>query len=385
MRARNLREHNTVTVLRAVVLGHGSASRADIAAAHGLTRSTVSAIVDDLLLAGLITEGAPAPSGTGRPKIPLRTAEAVVGLGVEIAADRVRVVARALDGRTVSEADRFADVTALTPTLVAGLVAEVVGEVLAGLPPTAAPCGLTVSVPGRVCQDARTVISAPNLGWVDVDLVGLLEAHPLISPLAPRAANDSGLAARHEATTSPGASFVFLHGETGIGGAIVLDGQILAGENGWAGELGHVTVVPNGEPCGCGRRGCLEAYAGFHALRCALGLPEGTHIDELVAALEADDPRCRDLLAQVGTHVGAVLAGTLTVLDLSTVVLSGYFRTLAPRLEAHIQAALEARALHPGAAILPAAGQGRHEADGAAREALERFWADVTGWMARTT
>lgn len=383
MRANDLREINTAAVLRAALLGRAAASRADIAADLHLTRSTVSTIVDDLLAARLLVEGAPLAGTTGRPKIPLIGTDAIVGLGAEIAADRVRVAARTLAGRTIANAETFADLTSAAPEGVTRLLEDACRAVLADLPPATSAVGLVASVPGRLSRDGRTVVSAPNLGWSDVALADLLAARPGLADLSPTLANDSDLVARHEATARIGQSFVVVHGETGIGGAIVLDGRIFRGDHGWAGEIGHLTVVPEGALCGCGRRGCLEAYAGFHAVRRALGLPEGTHLDDLATALGADDPAAHRLLESVGAHLGAVLASVLTVLDLSTVVLSGYFRALAPQLIPSIQAVLAERSLRPDAAIEPATGDGRHEADGAAREALDAFWRDVTGWMAR--
>lgn len=382
MRAGDMREHNTVAVLRAVVHARGGISRAEISTALGLTRSTVSTIVDDLLGAGLLVEGAPLAGGTGRPRVPLRPADVVAGLGAEISADRVRVVARSVSGQRLASRDAFADASSLPPAQVVALLADTVDAVRAELPRQTDAVGLTVSVPGRIGRDGRTVVSAPNLGWTDVPLADLLGSHAQLAALSPVLANDSDLAARFEAISRPGESFVLIHGETGIGGAIVVDGRILRGETGWAGEIGHINIVPDGTPCGCGRRGCLEAYAGFHTLRRALDLPEGTHLDDLARALASPDAHTRALVAEVGEHLGAVIAAVLNVLDLSTVVLSGYFRALAPQLAPSVRAVLRERALRPEAELVQSAGDGRQEADGAAREALEPFWRDVTGWIA---
>ena len=381
MRANDLREHNTAAIARAVVRGHGSVSRADIAASARLTRSTVSTIVDELMTAGLIIEGEPVASRGGRPRVPLTMTDRVVGLGAEIAADQVRVVARSAAGTVMAVHSAFADISTAPPATTLDLLASTIDAIRSDLPATTDVCGLTVSVPGRLSRDGRVVVSAPNLRWIDVPIADLMHAHPQLDQLQPVAANDSDLAARFEVISRPGESFLFIHGETGVGGSIVLDGQILRGDHGWAGEIGHVNVVPGGDICGCGRRGCLEAYAGFHALRHALSLPEGIHIDDLASALAVDSPAQHEILERVGGYLGVVLAGVLNTLDLSTVVLSGYFRTLAPQLEPSVRAVLEERALRPDAELVEAQGTGRHEADGAARESLERFWNDITGWM----
>lgn len=382
MRASNLREHNMGAVLAEVVRSGGAASRADVAQATRLTRSTVSAIVDDLLAAGVLRESAPVSSGTGRPKTPLSTTDTMVGLGAEIAADHVRVIAATLDGSVPAAAEADEDVPAQNPARIAGLVAELAGEVLAQLPEDSEPTGLTVSVPGRLSADARSVRSAPSLRWADVPFADLLAAHDRLVPLSPGLANDSDLTARHEADARPGESFLFVHGETGIGGAVVLDGRRLRGDHGWAGEIGHVNVVPGGALCGCGRRGCLEAYAGFHALRARAGLGPGAHIDDLAPALRALDHEEPGVLDELGAHLGAALAAALNVLDLETVVLSGYFRELCADITPGIRGALDARSLQSGTTLAPARRTRRREAEGAAQRALQPVLDDVAGWLA---
>ncbi len=97
-----------------------------------------------------------------------------------------------------------------------------------------------------------------------------------------RVGNEADLAARTVAETAPGRpgalrDFVYLSGEIGIGGAIVVDGRVMTGRHGWAGEIGHVTVDPDGPPCPCGSTGCLERYAGKHAILDAAGLAARLH------------------------------------------------------------------------------------------------------------
>jgi predicted NBD/HSP70 family sugar kinase len=246
--------------------------------------------------------------------------------------------------------------------------------------------GICVSVPGRLSTDRATVLSAPNLAWQDVPLVARLQELPAFRGAALTAGNDSMLAARTEVLRRPGASFLFLHGETGIGGAVVLEGRILRGEHGWAGELGHVTITPGGELCRCGRRGCLEAYASYHALRGRTGLPEDVRIEDLVAATAERLQSREAVMEMIGRPLGVVLANSMNVLDLSTVVLSGYFAPIAAELEPVLREVLEAHAL---TAEVGPVGIQRSAADahpaltGAAATALEPIYASPARWIDR--
>ena len=134
------------------------------------------------------------------------------------------------------------------------------------------PAGLAVAVPGLVARDGRTVVRAPNLDWHDTDLGALLPAgFPLTVD------NEANLGALAELwlgdSTPP--DFVHVSAEIGIGAAVVVDGRLLRGTRGFAGELGHVPVYPDGPECACGGHGCLEQYAGEEAVLRAAGVEPG--------------------------------------------------------------------------------------------------------------
>ena len=387
MQSSHLREHNLSTVLRAVAGADAPVSRAALAKLTGLTKPTVSKLVQELLEAGLLVEGRQAAARvSGRPTIPLTVARGtVLGVGLEIAADHLACLVTDLGGRVLHEESRFG--------AFAGASVDEVASVLAGLLDTAlAPrrdvpvAGICVSVPGRLSTDRATVLSAPNLAWQDVPLVERLREHPAFRGPALTAGNDSMLAARTEVLHRPGASFLFLHGQTGIGGAVVLEGRILRGEHGWAGELGHVTITPGGELCRCGRRGCLEAYASYHALRGRTGLPEDVRIEDLVAATAERLQSREAVMEMIGRPLGVVLANSMNVLDLSTVVLSGYFAPIAPELEPVLREVLEAHALTAEVGpveIQRSAAEAHPALTGAAATALEAIYDSPARWIDR--
>ncbi len=221
------------------------------------------------------------------------------------------------------------------------------------VPRTTLVVGRGLAVPGLVSAQDGRVLSAPNLGWAEVPVRRLLPRR-LGGPRL-QVANEAELAARTVASTAPGrrgpyADFFYVSGEVGIGGAAVLDGRVFGGSLGWAGEVGHLTVEPQGPPCPCGSRGCLERYAGLGALR-------------------------RDV-QRAGWALGVALAAVVNLLDIPTIVLGGQLAHAADALRPHLLRQLERRVLSSPwrapdvrvAAEDPAAG-----ATGAAYMVLERL------------
>jgi predicted NBD/HSP70 family sugar kinase len=248
------------------------------------------------------------------------------------------------------------------------------------------PVGAGLALPGLVDVAAGALLRAPNLGWSDVPVADLLAAH-LPPELRPVLGNEADLAARTVAETAPGRpgplrDFLYLSGQIGIGGAAVLGGQVMTGSAGWAGEVGHVCVDPEGPACRCGSTGCLEQYAGRHALLAAAGLPLDTAPGEVAALAEAGDADVRRALDTAARALGVALAGVVNVLDLPVVVLGGHLAAepLRPRLEELLgRRVLSARWRRPVVEAipgLPAAG-----ATGAALRALGDVLADPVAWL----
>lgn len=361
-RQRDLRDRNLATLLARVAAAGGAdddaaPSRAALAAATGLARGTVSALVDVLLAAGLLEELPPPPrTGAGRPANGLRLSGGrVAALGVELGASHVVACVRDLTGAVRARVARGSVDRTGAPERVLAASAELAGAALA----QARAQGLEVvggawALPGLVDSAAGRLRLAPNLGWRDVDVLALLGAHPGLAGLPLAVDNEAALAAVAELWhpgdaldgSLGGTSFVLVTGEVGIGAGVVLDGRPLRGERGWSGELGHVTVDPAGPRCGCGARGCLEAYAGQEALLRRAGLAgDGTGADALRRAAEAGAPAALGALEEAGRALGVALAGAVNLLDVDAVVLGGTCAPLAPWLAAPLERELAERVL----------------------------------------
>ncbi|MFF9209865.1 MULTISPECIES: ROK family protein [unclassified Streptomyces] len=338
-----MRRRNLSRVMH-TVSAEGPLSRAAVASRIGLTRAAVSTLVDELIRAGLLQElGPERPGRVGRPGSALAVSDrGPAGIGAEIGVDHLAVCAVDLRGRVRARAERHGSNRGSSPEPVlaelAGLVERVVAEAEAeGL----WPAGLSVAVPGLVAPDARTVVRAPNLDWRDTDLGALLPAgFPLV---VDNEANFGGLA---ELWLGEGTPRDFLHvsAEIGIGAAVVVDGRLLRGTRGFAGELGHVPVHPDGPACGCGGHGCLEQYAGEEAVLRAAGLEPGEDRVGLLAARAADgDEAVRRALREAGVALGIALTGAVNLLDPEAVVLGGALAGLAPWLLPALHGELDRR------------------------------------------
>lgn len=198
---------------------------------------------------------------------------------------------------------------------------------------------------------------APNLGWRDLDAISLLCGER--AEAGARADFGDFIAVGNEAKLAALAiaqeltavdreeqTFLYVSARLGVGAAAVIDGVVDAGPRGWAGEIGHITVQPDGPLCGCGAHGCLEVYAGKRALLAAAGLEPPVSAQRLAEMAAQDDgARVRDALDRAAWALGIALSGALNVLDVQDVVLGGEFGPLADHLRPRIEAELKDRVL----------------------------------------
>ncbi|GAB2599331.1 ROK family transcriptional regulator [Streptomyces capparidis] len=377
----SVRHRNLALVLHAVA-ARGEASRAAVAADVGLTKATVSTLVEELITAGLVTElGVTRPGTVGRPGTALAlSAGGPAGIGAEVGVDHLAVCAVDLRGRVRARREAESGNRGRDPGEVladlAGLVRAVTAEAAgAGL----APAGVTVAVPGLVGPDHATVERAPNLGWTRVDAAGLLRralGWPDGGAGGPgiRVENEANLGALAELWLGGAADrtdFVHVSAEIGIGAALVVEGRLFRGARGFAGELGHVPVRPEGPGCSCGSRGCLETYAGEEAVLRAAGIdpvraaaehPGPAGRVRLLAALAEDgDPAARRALRRAGSALGIALSGAVNMLDPQAVVLGGALARLGPwllpPLDRELRRRVTDRGWRPGSLAVSALGR----------------------------
>ncbi|GAA2901614.1 ROK family transcriptional regulator [Streptomyces mexicanus] len=346
-----MRRRNLARVMH-TVSAEGPLSRAAVASRIGLTRAAVSTLVDELIRSGLLQElGPERPGRVGRPGSALAVSgRGPAGVGAEVGVDHLAACVVDLRGEVRARAVQHGTNRGRAPepvaqdltALISRVVAEAEGQGLR-------PAGLAVAVPGLIARDGRTVVRAPNLDWHDTDLGALL---PGGLPLT--VDNEANLGALAELWLGEGTPPDFLHvsAEIGIGAAVVVDGRLLRGTRGFAGELGHVPVEPEGPACPCGGRGCLEQYAGEEAVLRAAGLEAGEGRVGLLATRAAEgDENVRRALRQAGTALGVALTGAVNLLDPEAVVLGGALAALAPWLLPSLEAELARRTAGPACPV----------------------------------
>ncbi|MGW2833455.1 ROK family protein [Streptomyces sp. NPDC001286] len=346
-----MRRRNLARVMH-TVSAEGPLSRAAVASRIGLTRAAVSSLVDELIRSGLLDElGPERPGRVGRPGSALAVSgHGPAGIGAEVGVDHLAVCAVDLRGQVRAKAVRHGANRGRSPEPVIGELTELVHRVVAEAHGEGLwPAGLAVAVPGLVARDARTVVRAPNLDWHDTDLGALL---PTDWPLT--VGNEANFGALAELWLGEGTPRDFLHvsAEIGIGAAVVVAGGLLRGTRGFAGELGHVPVRPEGPSCPCGGRGCLEQYAGEEAVLRAAGLEPGEDRVGLLANRAADgDADVRRALHDAGEALGIALTGAVNLLDPEAVVLGGALAGLAPWLLPSLEAELARRTAGPACPV----------------------------------
>jgi predicted NBD/HSP70 family sugar kinase len=354
-RTPQLRRSNLALVLDQV-RRRGASSRSELVAATGLTRSAIAGLVGELEAVGLVVETAPAPDGRpGRPSPVVRVDDGrVVALAIEIFVDEIGAAFVRLDGSIVASVrlarPRARVAAAETVADLVALVRRLGTEVREASPPGARRriVGCGVSVPGLVRGLDGVVVAAPNLGWIDVPLAeSLASALGLGVPVA--VGNDADLGALAESRFGAGVGsdhMIFVSGEVGVGGGLVAAGRPVVGHLGFAGEIGHLPVNPDGRRCPCGSIGCWETEVGEAALLERAGLdPDGGRlaVEELLDRAAAGEQRAAEALAAEARWLAIGIAGLINVLDPDTVVLGGLFSRILPALRSRLDGALAER------------------------------------------
>jgi predicted NBD/HSP70 family sugar kinase len=346
----SLRSRNRLRVLE-TVQQRGAISRVDITRTTGLSRTTVSSLVAELLTEGVLSERAAEPaapsSGGGRPATLLALSPDGGGvLGVHLGHEGVRVVLANLSGDVLGERQREIDVDHLPADSLA-YVADAALELVAGSGHDLGRVigmGVAVSAPVQLVSHA---LRTPSMlrDWTDIDIAAQLRERVGV-PV--HVGNDANLGAMAEWTFGVGRGaddLIYVMLSDGVGAGLILGGRPYEGAAGAAGELGHVAVVDGGYVCRCGNRGCLETVVGTRALVGAVAHSRGpdTTLAEVVDLAVAGDPGCHRVIVDAGRTIGRALSGICAVLDPKLVVIGGEIAAAGPPLLDGVREVLERR------------------------------------------
>jgi predicted NBD/HSP70 family sugar kinase len=331
------RAYNSSLVLRALYDG-GPVSRADVARRTGLTRTTVSDLVNDLLTDGLVHEVGRGPSTGGKSPILLRLdadARLVIALDlgervfsgaiVNLRGEVRRRIERPIDGLDGRAA------LAIVHEMVGDLRPEIDGILL----------GIGVGTPGLVDTASGTIRWAVNLDWEDLPLGAILRERYDIPVVVANDSQAAALAVHLFAGGDRPTNLIAVKVGRGIGAGVVIGGQLFHGDGFGAGEIGHTVIDPTGQACHCGRDGCLETVAAAPAIlaqatalarrdperplgrRLAQGPTGGLELEDVRSAVASGDPGAAAVVDRAGRALGGVIGALIGALDIHRIALIG--------------------------------------------------------------
>jgi predicted NBD/HSP70 family sugar kinase len=345
--SQHLRQFNRERTLNCVRL-QGPLPRVTIAQRIGLSRATVSNIIDELLAEGFVHEGdmlSAAPGGGRRPIQVHFNANAGCILGVDIGRTHLTFVAADLSGHILAH-QSMPFITTQGPDICIQQLANRLRDFInANDISWDRIIGLSCGSPGTLDGNKRVFVSPPHMpGWNGVDIRGTLEEEFKLPVLLD---NDANLGALGESRYGAGRTqkdFIYVKIGTGIGSGIIVNGQIYRGNGGFAGELGHITTGEDGPLCECGNRGCLESLAGADAIihdacegisltRLQSELPDKqvssiatkplADMSDVIQAAREGDPACCAALAVAGHRIGMAVSVLINLFNPSAVILDG--------------------------------------------------------------
>ncbi len=346
-------------------------------------------LVTELVDLGLVVEGAGVVRGVGRPSLVVEpVASSAVALALDVRVDRTVGALVGLGGEVFTRMEhRHVDALG-DPGRIVREVADIGREILSAAPSGAAWIGTGVGVPGIVRAEDGLVRQAPNLGWIDVPFARLLGDALGGGARGVQVRNDADLGALAEHLRGAAQevdSLIFLAGDVGIGGGVIVDGQALVGAGGYGGEVGHVRVNPSGRPCRCGAVGCWETEVGAEALVDAAesyGLNAASAIDVIEAARQGD-PAAMRAVREVSTWLGIGLVNLLHVLNPQAVVLGGHLAAIHGAAPDYVteQLTLALPAAREQVVVVPAALGSDAVLVGGAEVAFDLLLADPVGLL----
>ena len=362
--SRDIRTANRSLVLRHAIAA-SPVSRPALARATGLSQATVATLVGELLELGVLVEAGFEESGGGRPRgLVAVDAEGGALVGVDVAETYVHVEVVDLALRVLGRAHAELTPEDGDPARAARRIADAVRDATERAAAGRRVLGVGISMPGMVDREGGVSVFAANWNWHGVPLLALLAEH-LPHPLH----LDNPMRACVVAELWFGAArgrddAVVVNLGTGVGAGLAFGGGPHRGASNSAGEWGHTTLVLDGRPCHCGRRGCVETYVGAPGiLRTVAELDPGSALlragdqtaalDALAAAIERGDPTAEAALRRTAHCLGAAIGDLVNLLDPEVVVLTGWVaRRLGRRLLDAVRPAVATHALpRPSAAV----------------------------------
>ena len=346
--AQTIRKENLLLILENILCADGIVSRAQLAQKTGLTRATVSRLVDELIDLDILDELDPVRSTIGRPSAPLVAKSGTFCVvGIEVALQYISVVVTDLSGAELYKVLQPINARLSDPKVILRSCAEMLDGWKT--PVEVRIVSVVIAIPGLVSNAKHRIVTAPNLGWSDIKITDSFVSHK--HPKTPiTVVNEADASAYSMLYKNPGqiggtSDFLYLSAGVGVGAALIYEGRLFSGQHGWAGEIGHMCVDTGGPKCSCGSNGCLEQYAGLDAMLTRANLPVGESVAPLIDHMEKGNLQARETVDLCAKSLGTTIANVLNLLDLDTVVMGGHFAQLFNYMEVILMSELKYRLL----------------------------------------
>jgi predicted NBD/HSP70 family sugar kinase len=337
VRQDDVRRQNQFGVLMAL-RRHGPMSRTELSAATGLSASTVTVITNSLMERGALSADPIAEAGAqrrGRPQVSVRPRPAHATIAVVfVGLNTIQTALADYSGQVFAFETRTIATKRMTSEALGREVTGFLGEMLDKHAGDAGPLlRISAAVEGIVDADRKTLLSSPVIDLINVPLGQYLEDRFDVDVEISNESNMIAEALHWRAPERYGANFATVLLSTGVGMGLYMDGRMFSGVRSSAVEFGHTNFRPDGALCRCGRRGCIEAYAGTYSLwRAVRGVPETQLLEEdppadalqtLIEAARASDGPERQAFREAGKAIGTGLSNVFTLFDPIPLVFTG--------------------------------------------------------------
>lgn len=314
-------------------------SRPQLAKRTGLSRATIAILIDELLQAGLVHERGLGDSGGGRPPVLIEfNPEAALALGARLRDHRWGIVLTNLDAEVVRHLET--PLSDLSPATAIAALQTGVAEITDGVDRSRLLPAIGLGTPGLVDMSSGIVKTAVDVGWFDVPIRAMAEEALGMGVYVANRSKVGALAELWCGREQNVQNLIYIAIGTGIAAGVVIQGQLYMGANSSAGELGHVTVLPDGPMCACGNRGCLQALASGPAianraraqlrsnsdsllLALAEGHPERIMAETVFAADEQGDELACRVVEETAAYLGIAVANLVNLFNPELIVLGG--------------------------------------------------------------
>jgi predicted NBD/HSP70 family sugar kinase len=320
------KSHNRRVVIEAV-RSHGELSRAEIARITALSSQTASNIVEELAAAGLLLAEPLRKPRRGQPAIPYSiNPSGAYSIGLQLDHQSLTGVVIDLAGKVCFRAEQVVDRP--TPEVALPILSLMISDLQKGAGLSLkSMLGIGLAMPGPFGVEGMTSVGPTTLpGWRDFPIAEELQKQTGFQVTVENDANAAAIGERLYGVARKLSDFVYIFIGTGLGAGMFLNGHLYRGNRRNAGEIGHMTVMPNGLPCGCGNRGCLECYVSLRAAYEFLSLPDVDHASplQLEEMIANNDARMAQWIADAVTPLRQAIHNLELMFDPEAIILGGF-------------------------------------------------------------